>query len=111
MPLAAFLTTGMSVVAIAASYLLRGVHRAEARLTLPWGLAAVALLIPAQLLVGHFTGDYVHHYQPPKFAAIEAEVGRQPWVVCGLLRTTDAVTPSLTTGDVITSLAYIAVIR
>jgi cytochrome bd-type quinol oxidase subunit 1 len=56
-----------------------------------------------------FTGDYVHHYQPAKFAAIEAEVGHQPWVVCGLLRTTDAVTPSLTTGDVITSLAYIAV--
>jgi cytochrome bd ubiquinol oxidase subunit I len=37
-----------------------------------WGLAAVALLIPAQLLVGHFTGDYVHQYQPAKFAAIEA---------------------------------------
>jgi cytochrome bd ubiquinol oxidase subunit I len=36
MLLAAFLTTGMSVVAIAAWYLLRGVHRAEARLTLPW---------------------------------------------------------------------------
>ena len=39
-----------------------------------------------------------------------AEVGRQPWVVYGLLRTKDAVTPSLATGDVITSLlAYIAV--
>jgi cytochrome d ubiquinol oxidase subunit I len=34
-----------------------------------------------------------------------AEVGRQPWVVYGLLRTKDAVTPSLTTGDVILSLA------
>jgi cytochrome d ubiquinol oxidase subunit I len=59
MLLAAFLTTGMSVVATAAWYLLRGVHRAETRLTMHWGLAAVALLIPAQLLVGHFTGDYV----------------------------------------------------
>lgn len=39
-----------------------------------------------------------------------AEVGRQPWVVYGMLRTKDAVTPSLTTGDVIFSLlAYIAV--
>ena len=39
-----------------------------------------------------------------------AEVGRQPWVVYGLLRTSDAVTPSLTTGDVATSLvAYVAV--
>lgn len=39
-----------------------------------------------------------------------AEVGRQPWVVYGILRTRDAVTPSLTTSDVIFSLlAYIAV--
>jgi len=39
-----------------------------------------------------------------------AEVGRQPWVVYGLLRTKDAVTPSLATGDVLFSLlAYIAV--
>ncbi|MBK7564080.1 MAG: cytochrome ubiquinol oxidase subunit I [Propionivibrio sp.] len=34
-----------------------------------------------------------------------AEVGRQPWVVYGLLRTRDAVTPSLTAGDVAFSLA------
>jgi cytochrome d ubiquinol oxidase subunit I len=34
-----------------------------------------------------------------------AEVGRQPWVVYGLLRTKDAVTPSLTTVDVLFSLA------
>ena len=33
-----------------------------------------------------------------------AEVGRQPWVVYGVLRTRDAVTPSLTTGDVLLSL-------
>jgi cytochrome d ubiquinol oxidase subunit I len=39
-----------------------------------------------------------------------AEVGRQPWVVYGLLRTRDAVTPSLTTNDVLTSLVvYVAV--
>jgi cytochrome d ubiquinol oxidase subunit I len=33
-----------------------------------------------------------------------AEVGRQPWVVYGLLRTVDAVTPTLRTGDVLASL-------
>ena len=39
-----------------------------------------------------------------------AEVGRQPWVVYGLLRTRDAVTPSLTTRYVAVSLAaYVAV--
>ncbi|HET7261648.1 MAG TPA: cytochrome ubiquinol oxidase subunit I [Casimicrobiaceae bacterium] len=41
---------------------------------------------------------------------IVTEVGRQPWVVYGLLRTHDAVTPSLTGGDVVISLVlYIAV--
>jgi cytochrome d ubiquinol oxidase subunit I len=39
-----------------------------------------------------------------------AEVGRQPWVVYGILRTSDAVTPSLRTGDVAFSLvAYVVV--
>ncbi|WP_036260710.1 cytochrome ubiquinol oxidase subunit I [Methylocapsa aurea] len=72
MLLAAFLTTGMSVIATGAWYALRGVHRAEAAMMLNWGLALVALLVPLQLFVGHLTGDYVHHYQPAKFAAIEA---------------------------------------
>jgi cytochrome d ubiquinol oxidase subunit I len=39
---------------------------------LRWGLGLVAVLIPLQLWIGHLTGDYVHHYQPAKFAAIEA---------------------------------------
>ncbi len=34
-----------------------------------------------------------------------AEVGRQPWVVYGVLRTADAVTPSLTTGTALFSLS------
>jgi cytochrome d ubiquinol oxidase subunit I len=39
-----------------------------------------------------------------------AEVGRQPWVVYGLLRTRDAVTPALTTGEVLFSLiGYVVV--
>jgi cytochrome bd ubiquinol oxidase subunit I len=225
MLLAAFLTTGMCVAATGAWYVLRGVHRAEARVMLHWGLGLVAVLIPIQLFFGHLTGLYVLKHQPAKFAAIEArwktqqpasevliaipdearernllaieipklgsfiasgnwtareigletfrmedrppvlipffgfrimvgmglimlavswlgcllrfrgrleatrwflwgtflafptgfiailtgwftaEVGRQPWVVYGLLRTRDAVTPSLTTGDVAASLA------
>ena len=39
-----------------------------------------------------------------------AEVGRQPWVVYGLIRTADAVTPSLTGGNVIASLAVYVVV-
>jgi cytochrome d ubiquinol oxidase subunit I len=39
-----------------------------------------------------------------------AEVGRQPWVVFGVLRTADAHTPSLTAGDVLISLiGYVVV--
>jgi cytochrome bd ubiquinol oxidase subunit I len=230
MLLAAFLTTGMCVAASGAWYMLRGIHLAEARVMLHWGLGLVAVLIPIQLFFGHLTGLYVLAHQPAKFAAIEArwktqqpagevliaipdeakqrnllpieipklgsfiasgnwtarevgleafpmqdrppvlipffgfrimvgmglimlaiswfgnllrfrsllettrwflwgtflafptgfiavlcgwftaEVGRQPWVVYGLLRTSDAVTPTLTTGDVLVSLiGYILV--
>jgi len=38
------------------------------------------------------------------------EVGRQPWTVYGLLRTGDSVTPSLTGGDVLISLAGYAAV-
>jgi cytochrome d ubiquinol oxidase subunit I len=230
MLLAAFLTSGMSIIATGAWHLLRGRHLPEARVMLHWGLGLVAALIPLQMAFGHLTGKYVHDYQPAKFAAIEArwttqqpatevliaipdpraernlfalevpklgsfiasgtwdsrevgldtfppqdrppviipfftfrimvgmglimlavswlgvllhwrgrlesarwflwaaflsfpsgfiavlagwftaEVGRQPWVVYGLLRTKDAITPSLTTGDVLLSLtAYVVV--
>jgi cytochrome d ubiquinol oxidase subunit I len=52
---------------------------------------------------------------PAGFVAVLAgwtvtEVGRQPWVVYGLMRTSDAVTPSLTGGDVLVSfLLYVVV--
>ncbi len=52
---------------------------------------------------------------PLGFAAVIAgwittEVGRQPWVIYRLLRTADAVTPSLSGGDVVVSLAvYVGV--
>jgi cytochrome d ubiquinol oxidase subunit I len=39
---------------------------------LHWGLGLVAVLIPLQMLFGHFNGEYVLHHQPAKFAAIEA---------------------------------------
>jgi cytochrome d ubiquinol oxidase subunit I len=72
MLLAAFLTTGMSVIATGAWHMLRGQHLPEARVMLRWGLGAVAALIPAQMLFGHLNGLYVLHDQPAKFAAIEA---------------------------------------
>jgi cytochrome d ubiquinol oxidase subunit I len=72
MLLAAFLTTGMSVIATGAWCLLRRTYSEEGRVMLRWGLGLVAVIIPVQMFFGHLTGEYVLHYQPAKFAAIEA---------------------------------------
>jgi cytochrome bd ubiquinol oxidase subunit I len=72
MLLAAFLTTAMCIAATGAWYVLRGIHRSEARVMLNWGLGLAAVLIPLQLFVGHLAGGYVLKHQPAKFAAIEA---------------------------------------
>jgi cytochrome d ubiquinol oxidase subunit I len=83
---------GMGLIMLAVSWfgnLLRLRGRLE---TTRWFLWGTFLAFPTgfiAILTGWFT----------------AEVGRQPWVVYGLLRTVDAVTPSLTTGDVLLSLA------
>ena len=71
MLLASYLTGAFCVAATGAWYLLRDIFPAEARIMLRMGLYLAALLLPVQLLFGHLTGDYVHHYQPAKFAAIE----------------------------------------
>lgn len=72
MLLGAFLTTAMCVSATGAWYLLRNVHRKEARVMIHWGFALAAVLIPAQMYLGHLSGLYVLEHQPAKFAAIEA---------------------------------------
>ena len=72
MLLAAFLTTTMCVTATGAWYVLRDMHREEARVMMHWGLALAAPLIMVQLFFGHLNGKYVYEHQPSKFAAIEA---------------------------------------
>jgi cytochrome bd ubiquinol oxidase subunit I len=71
MLLASYLTGAFCVAATGAWYLLRGTYYTEARIMLQMGLYLAAVLMPAQLFFGHLTGDYVHDYQPVKFAAIE----------------------------------------
>ncbi len=71
MLVAAYLTGAFSVAATGAWYRLNGKFAAEGRLMLQMGLFLAALLIPAQLFLGHLNGDYVHDRQPAKFAAIE----------------------------------------
>jgi cytochrome bd ubiquinol oxidase subunit I len=71
MVFAAFLTGAFCVAATGAWYLLRDKYHAEARVMLRMGLFLAALVVPVQLVFGHYVGDYVHDYQPAKFAAIE----------------------------------------
>jgi len=72
MLLASFLTGAFCATAAGAWYLLRRKFLAEAHIMLRMGLYLAAILMPIQLFFGHLNGDYVHHYQPAKFAAIEA---------------------------------------
>ncbi|MCS3931280.1 cytochrome d ubiquinol oxidase subunit I [Bradyrhizobium elkanii] len=72
MLLASYLTGAFCVAATGAWYLLRRTYRPEAHVMLRMGLALAAVLLPVQLFIGHLVGDYVHDYQPAKFAAIEA---------------------------------------
>ena len=71
MLLAAYLTGAFCVAATGAWYLLRRTFRAEARIMVRMGLYLAAVLLPVQLFFGHLNGDYVHDFQPAKFAAIE----------------------------------------
>jgi cytochrome d ubiquinol oxidase subunit I len=72
MLLASFITGAFCVAATGAWYLLRGKFAAEAHIMLRMGLFLAAILVPIQIFFGHLNGDYVHDYQPAKFAAIEA---------------------------------------
>jgi cytochrome d ubiquinol oxidase subunit I len=60
-----------TIIATGAGHLLWSLCEAESRVMLHWGLGFVAVIIPIQMVFGHLTGDYVLHYQPEKFAAIE----------------------------------------
>src|SRR5712672_2620020 len=71
MLLASYITGAFCVAATGAWYLLRQEFRAEAKIMLKMGLYLAAVLVPMQIFFGHLTGDYVHDYQPVKFAAIE----------------------------------------
>src|SRR5947209_3791052 len=71
MLLASYITGALCVAATGAWYLLRGIFAAEARIMLRMGLYLAAVLLPIQGFFGHLNGDYVHNYQPVKFAAIE----------------------------------------
>jgi cytochrome d ubiquinol oxidase subunit I len=71
MLIASYLTGAFCAAATGAWYLLRREFTAEGQIMLRMGLYLAAVLVPVQIFFGHLTGDYVHNYQPVKFAAIE----------------------------------------
>ncbi len=84
MLLATFLTTAMCIISTGAWYVLRDVHRAEARVMLNWGLVITAVLMIVQIIIGDINGKHMYTYQPAKFAAVEArwhpeQPGSQIW--------------------------------
>ena len=75
-----------------------------------WWLAWRRRLYTSRLYLGAATCAIPVGYLAVTAGWVTTEVGRQPYVVYGHLRTADAVTPFLTSGDVIASLlAYITV--
>jgi cytochrome d ubiquinol oxidase subunit I len=84
MLIGSFLSTTLCVIAMGAWYVLRNVHRQEARFMLNWGMVITAVLIIVQILVGDINGKHMYTYQPAKFAAVEArwlpeQPGAQVW--------------------------------
>jgi cytochrome bd ubiquinol oxidase subunit I len=79
MLVAAYLTTSLVVLAVAARYLLAGRFMQEARSMARMGVGMLAVLAPLQLVVGDLHGLNTAKYQPAKVAAMEAHWdGSQP---------------------------------
>jgi cytochrome d ubiquinol oxidase subunit I len=79
MLVAAYLTTSLVVLAVAARYLLAGRFPEESRTMARMGVGMLALLAPLQLVIGDFHGLNTAEHQPAKVAAMEAHWdGSQP---------------------------------
>jgi cytochrome bd ubiquinol oxidase subunit I len=71
MMIAAYLTTGVVVLATGARYLFEGRFEPEGKTLVRMGLAALLVLAPLQLLVGDLHGLNTAEHQPAKIAAME----------------------------------------
>ncbi len=69
---AAAVSTAFFILGISAWLLLQNRHRLFAQFSLRVSLGVISVLIPLQLLSGHWHGLNTQHYQPAKLAAIEA---------------------------------------
>ncbi|MEM6532464.1 MAG: cytochrome ubiquinol oxidase subunit I [Myxococcota bacterium] len=67
-------------------------------------------LIENRFMMKIFVGAVFAPYIANQTGWVSAEVGRQPWVVYGLLRTKDAVSPSVSGGETLTSIIMFGLI-
>lgn len=68
---AAYLTTALVVAGASAFQLLKNRDQPESRMALKMAVGLFALLAPAQLVFGHWSGEVVGDHQPLKRAALE----------------------------------------
>lgn len=71
MLIAAYISAGFVIAGISAYYLLKGVHKELAKTCFSFVMAALAILVPIQVIVGDSVGLVIHKYQPIKTAAME----------------------------------------
>ncbi|MFC7331542.1 cytochrome ubiquinol oxidase subunit I [Rhodocista pekingensis] len=71
MVIACFLTTAFVVAGVSAWHLLRRRHQDHARIGLSMALGLIAVLAPAQVVVGDLSGLNTLEHQPTKLAAME----------------------------------------
>lgn len=85
MVVAAYLTTAFVVLATAAWQTMQGRVCVETRTMRRMAIGLIAVLAPAQLLLGHESGSVALEYQPAKVAAMEGwwESGRQSTILLG----------------------------
>jgi cytochrome d ubiquinol oxidase subunit I len=71
MVLAAYVTTGTVVAAVAGYHMLRGTRLEPARVMMNMAVGFLAIFVPLQIIAGHEHGANVYEYQPVKLAAME----------------------------------------
>lgn len=72
MMLAAYATTAAVILASGAWQTLRCRSSEPTRWQIRMAAGTLALVMPAQIMAGHWSGEVAEHYQPAKIAAVEA---------------------------------------
>jgi cytochrome d ubiquinol oxidase subunit I len=71
MVLAAYVSTGLVVAAVAAYHLFKGTEREHAGVMMKMAMGFLAVVVPLQIVAGHEHGFNVYEHQPVKLAAME----------------------------------------